>query len=90
MSTIWLFGLTIEIAHHRLPGADREEISIKLQAVPSFEAYGRFLEATNPFVFWAEATRLTWFCWLQAAFPMSGSISLLPFSRGLPKSGTPD
>jgi hypothetical protein len=101
-ATAHLPGLTIEIVHHRPPGADREEISIKLQAVPSFEAYGRFLEAANPFVFWAEATRLTWFCWLEAAravmlpsnaalsFPMSGSTSLLPFSRGAsPRLRTP-
>jgi hypothetical protein len=63
-ATARLPGLDIEVVHRRLPGGDREEISIKLQAVPSFEAFGRFLEAANPFVFWAEATRLTW---LEAA-----------------------
>jgi hypothetical protein len=82
--------LDIEVVHRRSPGGDREEISINLQAVPSFEAFGRFLEAANPFVFWAEATRLTW---LEAAralmlpssaartLPKSGS-NVLPFSRG--------
>jgi hypothetical protein len=87
-ATAHLPGLTIEIVHHRPPG--REEISISLQAVPSFEAFGRFLEAANPFVFWAEAARLTWFSWLEAAravmsaappLPKSGSDSVLPFSK---------
>ena len=88
-ATARLPGLDIEVVH-RSPGGDREEISINLQAVPSFEAFGRFLEAANPFVFWAEATRLTW---LEAAralmlpssaartLPKSGS-NVLPFSRG--------
>jgi hypothetical protein len=92
-ATAHLPGLTIEIVHRRPPGGDREEISINLQAVPSFEAFGRFLEATNPFVFWAEATRLTWFSWLEAAravmlpsnavppIPTSDSESVLPFSK---------
>ena len=92
-ATAHLPGLTIEIVHHRPLGADREEISIKLQAVPSFEAFARFLGAANPFVFWAEATRLTWFSWLEAAravmlpsnavpqLPTSGSESVLPFSK---------
>jgi hypothetical protein len=72
-------GLNIEVVHR--PGGDREEISITLQAaVPSFEAFGRFLEAANPFVFWAEATRL----WLEAGrAPMSSSAARTP-----PKSGS--
>lgn len=92
-ATAHLPGLTIEIVHHRPPGGHREEISISLQAVPSFQAFGGFLEAVNPFVFWAEATRLTWFSWLEAAraamlpsnaalpLPRSGSESVLPFSK---------
>ena len=66
-ATAHLPGLTIEIVHHRPPGGDREEISINLMAVPSFEAFGQFLEAANPFLFWAAATRLTWFSWLETA-----------------------
>jgi len=88
-ATTRLPGLDIEIVHRRSPEGDREEISINLQVVPSFEAFGRFLEAANPFVFWAEATRLTW---IEAAralmlrssaartFPKSGS-NVLPFTR---------
>jgi hypothetical protein len=87
-ATTRLPGLDIEVVHRRSPDGDREEISINLQAVPSFEAFGRFLEAANPFAFWAEATRLTW---LEAArafmpsnaastLPSSGS-NVLPFSK---------
>jgi hypothetical protein len=39
--------LDIEIIHRRSLKA--EQISINLQAMPSFEAFGRFLETTNPF-----------------------------------------
>jgi hypothetical protein len=46
-ATAHLPGLEIEIIHRRSPGAEVEQISINLQAVPSFEAFGRFLEATN-------------------------------------------
>jgi hypothetical protein len=28
------------------------------------EAFGRYLEAANPFAFWAQAARLAWFPWL--------------------------
>jgi hypothetical protein len=61
-------GLDIEVTHRRSPIA--EHISIHMQATPSFEAFGRFLESANPFAFWAEATRLAWLPflpWLGAA-----------------------
>ena len=38
--------------------------------MPSFEAFGRFLETTNPFAFWAQAAQMMWlplFPWLGAA-----------------------
>jgi hypothetical protein len=65
-ATAHLPGLDIEIEHRRSPNADAELISIHLQAVPSFEAFGRFLEATNPFAFWARAAQLAWQPWLDA------------------------
>ena len=87
-ATTRLPGLDIEVVHRRASGGDREEISITLQAVPSFEAFGRFLEAANPFVFWAEATRLTWLEAARALMPSSAAGTLptsgsnvLPFSR---------
>jgi len=60
-------GLDIEIIHRRLPEADAERISINLTATPSFEAFGDFLEAANPFTFWLRAMELAWAPWLQAA-----------------------
>ena len=55
-------GLEIEVAHRRSPGA--EQISIHLQAVPSFAAFGRALESANPLALWVEAARLAWLPWL--------------------------
>jgi len=66
-ATAHLPGLDIEIVHRRLPDGDAEQILISLQAVPSFEAFGRYLKAVNPFVFWAQAARLAWFPWLAIA-----------------------
>jgi hypothetical protein len=88
-ATARLPGLEVEVVHRRSPAGDRDEISISLQAVPSFDAFGSVLYAVNPFVFWAEATRLTW---LEAARALmlpsnaaptlqkSGS-NVVPFSR---------
>jgi len=71
-ATASLPGLDIEVTHRRSPIA--EHISIHLQATPSFEAFGRFLESTNPFAFWAEAARLAWLPflpWLGAAHALT-------------------
>jgi hypothetical protein len=57
-ATARLPGLEIEILHRRLP--DAEQISVHMQAMPSFNAFGRFLENANPFAFWAEAAQLMW------------------------------
>src|SRR5262249_44655470 len=59
-ATARLPGLNIEVVHRQSPAGDAEEMSIHLQAVPSFEAFGRFLEEANPFAFWLEASRLAW------------------------------
>jgi hypothetical protein len=42
-----------------------------VQAVPSFEAFGRYVEAANPFAFWAQAAQLAWRPWIEAARTMS-------------------
>jgi len=69
-------GLAIEIIHRRSPDADAEQISIHLQAAPSFDAFGRLLETVNPFAFWIQATQMAWLPWLGAArtlmLPWSG------------------
>ena len=74
-ATARLPGLEIEIVHRRSAAADAEQISINLQAVPSFEAFGRFLQTANPFAFWARAAQMAWFPWLGAA-----SALILPWS----------
>jgi hypothetical protein len=60
-------GLDIAIEHRRSPSADAEMISIHLQAAPSFAAFGRYLEAANPFAFWMKAAQIAWQPWLNAA-----------------------
>jgi hypothetical protein len=66
-ATARLPGLDIEIVHRRSPSGDAEQISINLQAVPSFEAFGRFVESANPFAFWTQVMRAAWLPWLAAA-----------------------
>ena len=77
-ATAQLPGLQIEIVHRQSAAGDAEQISINLQAVPSFEAFGRFLEATNPLAFWAQAAQMAWLPWLEA-----GRALMLP-GRGVP------
>jgi hypothetical protein len=60
-------GLDVDIVRRRSPQGDAEQITITLQAMPSFEAFGNWLEAANPFVFWARAAQLAWLPWLEAA-----------------------
>jgi hypothetical protein len=77
-------GLDVEIVHRQSPDGDSEQISISLQAAPSFEAFGRFLEAANPFAFWVHAGRLAWLPWLEAvraAIQPFSSASALPNAR---------
>ena len=66
-ATASLPGLEIEIVHRRPQGDDLEALSINLQATPSFEAFGRFLETANPFVFWTQAMQMAWLPWLGAS-----------------------
>lgn len=43
-ATARLPNLDIEIIHSRSAEGDAERLSISLQAIPSFEAFGRYLE----------------------------------------------
>jgi hypothetical protein len=63
-------GLDIQIVHQRSTSGNSEQISINIQAVPSFEAFGRFLESANPFTFWMHASQLAWAPWLEATRAM--------------------
>lgn len=78
-ATARLPGLDIEIVHRR--AANAEQISVQLQAMPSFEAFGRFLESANPFAFWAEATQLMWLPWLSLYGPWLGGSRTLASPR---------
>ena len=53
-------GLDIEVRHRQSPDGLAEEISINLKATPSFEAFGRSVEALNPFALWSAALQLAW------------------------------
>lgn len=81
-ATAHLPNVDIEIVHRRAPDSDCEQILISMQAVPSFDAFGRFLRGANPFSFWAESTRLAWLFWADAArlamLPLSLATSLPP------------
>jgi hypothetical protein len=66
-ATARLPNLDIEIVHGRSPAGDAERLTISLQAAPSFEAFGRFLEATNPFLFWMRFAKTAWTPWLGAS-----------------------
>ena len=60
-------GLDIDILHRQSPDGEWEQISINLRATPSFEAFGRFFGAADPFGLWAQAARLMWAPWLMTA-----------------------
>jgi hypothetical protein len=66
-ATARLPNLEIEIVHSRSPAGDAERIAITLQAAPSFGAFNRFLEATNPFLFWMRFAETAWTPWLGAS-----------------------
>jgi hypothetical protein len=85
-ATASLPGLEIEIVHRR-PSDDVEQISINLQATPSFEAFGRFLETASPFAFWARAMQMTWLPWAVAT-----RMTMMPWSlaAALPQLRAPD
>ena len=85
MATARLPNIDIEIIHRRAPHGESEQFLINLQAVPSFEAFGRFLESANPFALWAQATKLAWLSWMDAAqfamLPLSFDAALPPPKR---------
>jgi hypothetical protein len=84
-ATARLPGLEIDLWHRRLPGETGEELTIRLRAVPSFEAFGRAMEGANPFALWVEMVRLAWSPWLMASQMMLGG-GQLPRLTGRPSS----
>lgn len=66
-------GLDIAVEHRR--SEDAELISIHLQAMPSFKAFGESLEAANPFALWMQAVQWAWSPWLPW---LNAACALLP------------
>ena len=79
-ATASLPGLKIEIVHRRPRDTDAEALSINMQAVPSFEAFGRSLEAANPLAFWAQAVQMAWLPWFGATWLGASRALMLPWS----------
>ena len=71
-ATANLPGLDIEIVHRRADDASAETVTISLRAAPSFEAFGRYLDAANPLMAWARMMELAWQPWLGAFLPPPG------------------
>ena len=86
-ATARLPWLEVEIVHRRSRDADTEQISIILQAAPSFEAFGQFLQTANPFALWVQAAQMAWVPWLGPARAL-----MLPWSvtSAPPKLGPED
>jgi hypothetical protein len=80
-ATARLPGLDIEIVHRRAPNA--EQISVHMQATPSFDSFGRFLEEANPFAFWAQAAQLMWMPFLPLYAPWLGATRALTSPRNV-------
>jgi hypothetical protein len=62
------------------PGQPHGCPAINLQVVPSFEAFGRFFDGANPFVFWAQAVQMAWLPWhaaFQVMLPPGSTLPLL-------------
>ena len=79
-ATASLPGLEIEIVHRRPRDTETEALSITLHATPSFEAFGRSLEAANPFAFWAQAVQMAWLPWLGATWLGASRALMLPWT----------
>ncbi|MCL2385417.1 MAG: hypothetical protein FWC84_06270 [Alphaproteobacteria bacterium] len=62
-------NLDIEILHGRSADGSAEHLAIHVEAVPSFAAFGRLIEMSNPFLFWMRFAGLAWTPWLPAALP---------------------
>ena len=64
-ATARLPNLDIEILHRRPWEGNEEQIVVMLRAVPSFEAFGRLLEASNPLLVWTRMMEAAWSPWVR-------------------------
>ena len=86
-------NLDIEILHRRPWEGNEEHLMVTLRAVPSFEAFGRLLEVSNPLLVWTRMMEAAWSPWvrgLTTAFsPSVRPPSLLGFSPGSRRRADP-
>jgi hypothetical protein len=64
-ATARLPNLDIEIVHRRPWEGNEEHLVVTLRAVPSFEAFGRFLEANNRLLAWTRMMQTAWALWVH-------------------------
>ena len=58
-------NLDIEIVHRRPWEGNEEHLMVTLRAVPSFEAFGRLLEVSNPLLVWTRLMEAAWSPWVR-------------------------
>src|SRR5215207_9604870 len=61
-------NLDIEILHRRPWEGNEEHLMVTLRAVPSFEAFGRLLEASNPLLSWTRMMEAAWLPWARGLY----------------------
>ena len=71
-ATARLPNLDIQILHRRPWEGDEEHLVVMLRAVPSFEAFGRLLEASNPLLAWTRMMEAVWSPWVRGLTPALG------------------
>ena len=85
-ATARLPNLDVEILHRRPWECNEEQIAVMVRVVPSFETFGRLLEASNPFLVWSRMMEAAWSPWVRSlttALPPSVRAPPLPgFDRG--------
>lgn len=87
-ATARLPGLEIEIVHRR-PSDRVEQISINLQATPSFDAFGQYFAAANPFMFWSRLAEAAWQPWSDLARAMMQPMMTPWAAAALPRVPAP-
>jgi len=69
--------IDVEIQHRRPWEGEGEQILITLKATPSFEAFGAFLESTNPWLFWMKLMQAAWEPWLGGVVAATSAVQVL-------------
>src|SRR3954451_16466829 len=64
-ATARLSNLDIEFLHRRPWEGNEEQLVVMLRAVPSFEAFGRWLEVSNPLLVWTRMMEAAWSPWVH-------------------------